>query len=96
MINKNSKIYVAGHNGLVGSSLVKLLKKKKYKRILNVSRKELNLCDKKKVEKFFKSKKPDYVIICAAKVGGILENKNYQLDFLRPGIIPSCAISLTT
>ena len=82
MINKNSKIYVAGHNGLVGSSVVKLLKKKRYKRILTVDKKKLNLSDKKKVEKFFKTKKPDYVIICAAKVGGILENKNYQLDFL--------------
>ncbi len=82
MINKNSKIYVAGHNGLVGSSVVKLLRKKKYKRILTADKKKLNLSDKKKVDKFFKTKKPDYVIICAAKVGGILENKNYQLDFL--------------
>ena len=86
MINKSSKIYVAGHKGLVGSSVVKLLKKKRFNRIITADKSKLNLLEKNKVEKFFNLKKPDYVIICAAKVGGIMENSNFQLDFLLENI----------
>lgn len=82
MINKNSKIFIAGHNGLVGNAIYRLLKKKNYKRLITVSRKNLDLRNKKKVTDFFKKKRPEFVIMCAAKVGGIMENKNYQLDFL--------------
>ena len=82
MIKKNSKIFIAGHNGLVGNAIYRLLKKKHYKKIITASRKKLDLTNKKKVKDFFKKKRPEFVIMCAAKVGGILENKNYQLDFL--------------
>lgn len=82
MINKNSKIFIAGHNGLVGNAIYRLLKKKNYKRLITASRKNLDLRNKKKVTDFFKKKRPEFVIMCAAKVGGIMENKNYQLDFL--------------
>ena len=82
MLKKNSKIFVAGHNGLVGSSVVSLLKNKGYKNILVANRKKLDLRNKKKVEKFFEKHKPEFLIICAAKVGGIIENKTKPLEFL--------------
>jgi GDP-L-fucose synthase len=82
MIKKNSKIFIAGHNGLVGNAIYRLLKKKKYKKLLTVNRNNLDLTNKKKVQTFFEKQRPEFVIMCAAKVGGILENKNYQLDFL--------------
>jgi len=82
MITKNSKIFIAGHNGLVGNAVYRKLKSKKYKRLIVENKKKLDLLDTKKVDNFFKKKKPDFLIMCAAKVGGILENKKYQLDFL--------------
>ena len=82
MLKKNSKIFVAGHNGLVGSSVVNLLKNKNYKKILTANRKKLDLRNQKKVDLFFKKKKPEILIICAAKVGGIIENKSKPLEFL--------------
>jgi len=82
MINKNSKIFIAGHNGLVGNAVYRNLKLKNYKNILVQNKSSLNLLDKKKVDLYFKKKKPNYLIMCAARVGGILENKNYQKDFL--------------
>ena len=82
MLKKNSKIYIAGHNGLVGSSVYNLLLSCGYKNILCKRKRELDLTDEKKVDIFFKKNKPKYLIICAAKVGGILENKNYPLEFL--------------
>ena len=82
MLKKNSKIYLAGHNGLVGSSVHNLLLRHGYKNILCKRKKELDLTDEKKVDIFFKKNKPKYLIICAAKVGGILKNKNYPLEFL--------------
>jgi GDP-L-fucose synthase len=82
VIKKNSKIYIAGHNGLVGSAVYDLLLRQGYKNILCKRKKELDLTDEKKVDFFFKKNKPKYLIICAAKVGGILKNKNYPLEFL--------------
>ena len=82
MLKKNSKIFVAGHNGLVGSSVVNLLKNKKHKNIIVASRKKLDLRNQKKVEFFFKKNKPEILVICAAKVGGIIENKSKPLEFL--------------
>ena len=86
MIKLTSKIYVAGHNGLVGSAIVRQLKKKGYKKIITVSKKKLNLLDKNKVLKFLKSKKPDFIFIAAAKVGGILANNRYKADFIYENI----------
>ena len=82
MINKNTKIFVAGHNGMIGSAIVRALKKKNFKRIITISRSNLDLRNQKKVEIFFKKKKPDVVIIAAAKVGGINANNIYKANFI--------------
>ena len=82
MINLNSKIFVAGHNGLVGSAIVRKLKDKGYKNILTVKKSMLDLTNQYKVEKFLKRKKPSFIFIAAAKVGGILANNKYKADFI--------------
>ena len=96
MIKKNSKIFVAGHNGLIGSSVVSLLKKKGYKNILTENRKKLDLRNEKKVDIFFKEKKPQFLIICAAKVGGIIENKTKPLEFLVDNLLIKNNLLLAT
>ena len=80
------KIYVAGHNGLVGSSIVRLLKKKGYSNIIFRSSKELDLRDQKAVNEFFESEQPNYVFMAAAKVGGILANQSYPAEFIYDNI----------
>jgi GDP-L-fucose synthase len=82
MLNKLSKIYIPGHNGLVGKSIHKLLLGHGYKNILLKKKKNLDLTNEKQVDFFFKQKKPDFLVICAARVGGILENERYSMDFL--------------
>ena len=86
MIKKNDNIFVAGHNGLVGSAVVRLLKKKNFKKIITQSRNKLDLFDQKKVNSFLKKKKPKVVIISAAKVGGIKANNNFRADFIRENL----------
>ena len=81
-INKNNKIFIAGHKGMVGSALVKFLKKKNYNKIITINKKKLNLLNQQQTEKFLKKKKPDCVIIAAARVGGILANNNYKANFI--------------
>ena len=90
MIKKTSRIFLAGHNGLIGSAVLRLLRKNGYKKIFVESKKKLDLRDYKKVENFFKKKKIEYVIIAAAKVGGILENSKYPTEFKK--IIKYCVI----
>ena len=82
MISKNSKIYVAGHNGLVGSAIVRNLKRKGYNNILTASRKKLDLTNQNKVNSFLKKNKPKFIFIAAAKVGGIYSNNKYKADFI--------------
>ncbi len=82
MINRNSKIYIAGHNGLVGSAILRKLKSKGYKNLIFKNKSKLNLLDQKKVFDFLKNSKPDFIFIAAAKVGGILANNNYKADFI--------------
>ena len=81
-LNKNSRIYVAGHNGMVGSAVYNLLKKKKYNNIITASRKTLDLLNQKKTENFLKRTRPNFVIIAAAKVGGILINQQNKANFI--------------
>ncbi len=81
-ITKNSKIFVAGHNGLVGSSIIRRLKFFGYKKIIVKSKKELDLRDQKKVNSFFKKYKPKAVINAAATVGGIYANNKYRAEFI--------------
>ena len=82
MINKNSKIFLAGHNGMLGSAILRILKKKGYKKIITVDKKRLDLRNQDLVKKFFKVKKPDAVIIAAAKVGGIKANMDFPANFI--------------
>lgn len=86
MINKKDKIFVAGHNGLVGSAIVRKLKEKKFKNIIVIPRKYLNLFNQKNVENFFKKTKPKNVIIAAAKVGGIKTNNEKVAEFIYENI----------
>ncbi|WP_318308116.1 GDP-L-fucose synthase family protein [Flagellimonas crocea] len=81
-MNKSDKIFVAGHRGLVGSAIVDNLSKKGYSNLVVRTRKELDLKDTKAVERFFEEEKPDYVILAAAKVGGIVANNTYRADFI--------------
>lgn len=87
MINKNSKIYIAGHTGLVGSAVVRRLKHFGFKNLIVEKRSELDLRDQTKVKNFFYKYKPQGVILCAAKVGGILVNSTKKADFLYDNIM---------
>ena len=82
MIKKNDIIFLTGHNGLVGSAIYRLLKKKKFTKILTVSKKELDLRNQQQVSNFFSKNKIKAVINAAAKVGGIYANQKYKADFI--------------
>jgi GDP-L-fucose synthase len=81
-MNKEAKIYVAGHRGMVGSALVRKLQAEGFKNIITRTSKELDLTNQPAVADFFASEKPDYVILAAAKVGGILANNTYRGQFI--------------
>ena len=81
-LQKNDKIYVAGHRGLVGSAIVRRLKQSGFSNLLLRSHDELDLINQRAVQAFFKSEEPDYVILAAAKVGGIHANNTYPADFI--------------
>ena len=82
MIKKNSKIYIAGHNGMVGSAVTRKLKEKGYKNLLTIDRKKLDLINQQKTFNFLKKNKPDLVILAAARVGGIISNSINKDKFL--------------
>jgi len=86
-MKRDKKYFVAGHNGMVGSAVVRLLKENGYQKILLKSKEELNLLDYVAVQKFFKSKKPDVVIMAAARVGGIKANIDYPAQFLYENLL---------
>ena len=86
MINIRSKIFVAGHNGMLGSSIFRILKQKGYKNLITIDKKKLDLKDQNSVKKFFKLKKPHAVIIAAAKVGGIKANIRYPANFINDNL----------
>lgn len=81
-MNKENKIYIAGHRGMVGSALVRNLKANGFDNLITRTRSELDLCRQSEVEEFFKNEKPDYVFLAAAKVGGINANNIYRADFI--------------
>jgi GDP-L-fucose synthase len=81
-MNKNTKIYIAGHRGMVGSAVWRALKAKGYANIIGKTSKELDLCNQADVRAFFEVEKPEVVIDAAAKVGGILANSTYPYSFL--------------
>jgi GDP-L-fucose synthase len=81
-MNKSSKIYIAGHNGMVGSAITRKLQKDGYSNLILKERSELDLLRQTEVEDFYKSEQPEYVFVAAAKVGGILANDTYRADFI--------------
>ncbi len=81
-MEKEAKIYVAGHRGMVGSAIVRELQRQGYNSIITRTHKELDLCRQREVEEFFESERPDYVFLAAAKVGGIEANRSALADFL--------------
>ncbi len=82
MINKNSKIFIAGHNGMIGSAVIRKLKELKYKKIYFQNKKQLDLRNQNKVYKYINNIKPDAVILAAAKVGGIKANNTFRGEFI--------------
>ena len=83
---KNFRIYVAGHNGMVGRAVIRYLKKEGVKNIIFADRKKINLLNSKDLEKFIKLSKPNIIINCAGKVGGILANASYPVEFINENI----------
>ncbi|ANC78800.1 GDP-fucose synthetase [Fictibacillus phosphorivorans] len=86
-MDKQSKIYVAGHRGLVGSALVRRLEKEGYTNLVYRTSSEMDLTDKNQVDRFFAEEKIDYVFLAAAKVGGIVANNEYPADFIRDNLL---------
>jgi GDP-L-fucose synthase len=86
-MNRDSRIFVAGHGGLVGSAITAYLKQKGFARLLLRTRAELDLLDARAVDAFFVTERPEYVFLAAAKVGGILANETYPADFIRDNLI---------
>lgn len=91
-MNKNSKIYVAGHNGLVGSAIIRNLEKKGYNNIVTRRSQELDLTKQAAVDTFFDHERPEYVFLAAARVGGIYANKTYPADFIYTNLMISANV----
>ena len=87
MLNKEDKIYVAGHLGLVGSAIIRLLRDRGFSNLLHRTHTELDLTDQASVRTFFKEERPDLVIIAAAKVGGIYANNTFPADFIYKNVM---------
>ena len=86
-MNKDSKIYVAGHRGMVGSAIIRELERQGYNNIITRTHKELDLCNQQAVNDFFEAEKPEYVFLAAAKVGGIVANQSALADFMYDNMI---------
>lgn len=86
-MNKDSKIYVAGHRGLVGSAILRRLQAQGHARLICATHSELDLTSQQAVENFFASTRPQYVFLAAARVGGILANSTYPADFIRDNLV---------
>ena len=85
-MQSDASIYIAGHNGLVGSALVRLLRARGYENLLLRSRQQLDLRERAAVEGFFAEHRPQYVLLAAAKVGGILANDSQPVEFLEDNL----------
>lgn len=91
-MEKNSKIYIAGHKGMVGSALVRKLEKEGFVNIITRNSKELNLVNQEDVNEFMREEKPDYVFLAAAKVGGIHANNTFRAEFLYNNLMMECNV----
>ena len=85
-MERTSKIYIAGHNGLVGSAILRKLKKEGYKNLVTRASSDLDLRDQHRVAAFFEQEKPEYVFMAAARVGGIMANYNYPAEFIHDNL----------
>ena len=92
MIAKDSKIYIAGHNGMVGSAIKRLLEKSGYNNLVYRSSKELNLMNQADVNTFFEKEQPEFVFMAAALVGGIHANNTYKADFIYNNLMIECNV----
>ena len=92
-MNKDAKIYVAGHRGMVGSGITRLLKSRGYDNVITRTHAELDLLDQAAVHSFLKAEKPDYIFIAAAKVGGIQANNIYRADFIYQNLMIECNLT---
>ena len=92
-MNKNAKIYVAGHRGMVGSGITRLLKSRGYQNVITRTHAELDLLDQAAVHAFLQAEKPDYIFIAAAKVGGIQANNIYRADFIYQNLMIECNLT---
>lgn len=86
-MDKDAKIYVAGHRGLVGSAIIRQLDKAGYKNIVTRTHAELDLGEHSEVQKFLSKEKPEFVFLCAAKVGGILANNSFPAEFIHQNLV---------
>src|SRR5690349_18639887 len=91
-MEKASRIFVAGHLGLVGSAIMRRLRADGYTNLITRTREELDLLDAAAVDRFFAAEKPEYVFLAAAKVGGILANSTYPVEFLRDNLLIECSV----
>jgi len=91
-LTTDSKIYVAGHNGLVGSAIIRKLESEGYKNIVTRTFEELDLTDQKATREFFEKERPEYVFLAAAKVGGIQANSEYPADFIYINLMIECNV----
>jgi len=92
MLNSNDKIYIAGHRGMVGSAIIRNLKSKGYSNFLTKTHLELDLTDQQAVNQMFAEEKPDYVVLAAARVGGIYANNTYPADFIYDNLMIECNV----
>ena len=92
MLNKEDKIYVAGHRGLVGSAIVRNLKEKGYQNVIGRTHRELDLTNQAAVREFFETEKPDVVVLAAAKVGGINANNTTPAEFAYENMQIQCNV----
>jgi len=92
-MNKDAKIYVAGHRGMVGSGITRLLKSRGYQNVITRTHAELDLLDQAAVHAFLQKEKPDYIFIAAAKVGGIQANNIYRADFIYQNLMIECNLT---
>ena len=91
-LNKDSKIYIAGHKGLVGSAIWRNLEQRGYRNLVGRSHRELDLTDQIAVRNFFDSERPDAVVLAAAFVGGIMANSIYRADFIMQNMKMQCNV----
>lgn len=91
-MNKSARIFIAGHKGMVGSAIVRLLKTEGYSSLITRTSAELDLMNQSKVNDFFEKEKPEYVFLAAAKVGGIHANNTYRAEFLYNNLIMECNV----